>query len=59
MLLVGDAMAVGGPAFVEELHYAAMEAAGAVVPWDGNVTSPLPTGRSGSPSHARWSPNAG
>ena len=38
--IVGDAMAVGGPAFVEELHYAAMEAAEAVVPWDGNGREP-------------------
>ncbi|MBW0105872.1 hypothetical protein [Pseudonocardia sp. KRD291] len=38
--IVGDAMAVGGPAFVEELHYAAMEAAEAVVAWDGNGDEP-------------------
>ena len=38
--IVGDAMAVGGPAFVEELHYAAMEAAQAVVPWNGDGPEP-------------------
>lgn len=38
--IVGDAMAVGGPAFVEQVHYAAMEAAEAVVPWDGNGDEP-------------------
>lgn len=38
--VIGDAMAVGGPAFVEDLHYAAMAAAEAVVPWDGNGEEP-------------------
>lgn len=38
--IITDAMAVGGPAFVEELHYAAMDAAEAACPWDGNGPEP-------------------
>jgi hypothetical protein len=37
--LIGDAMALGGPAFVQELRYIAREAA-AQVPWDGRGPAP-------------------
>ena len=37
---MGDARALGGPAFVEELHYSASEAAAAQVPWDGRGPEP-------------------
>ena len=39
--LVGEALAVGGPVFVEALHWAATEAAEQSCPWDGYGDEPL------------------